>query len=91
MKQRLKDRFEKPTYHFLSDTIFYSRNAERSHFGPLGIFGNPHSSQRLGHKGPSLELLLECCQIRIQVLLEHLDAHLVDSRRTAVLFDRLEG
>ena len=91
MKQRLKDRLKKPTYHFLSDSISDSRNAERSEFLSLGVFGNPHSSQWLGDEGTSrLQVTLECSQIGVEVFLEHRNADFVDSRGTSVPFDRFE-
>jgi hypothetical protein len=84
VKQRLEDRLQKPSNHFLSHAISDSRNAEWAKLRLLGVFGNVGPSEGHGLKRAFLHVPHQGLQVLVKVSLKHLDAHLVDTRGAAI-------
>jgi hypothetical protein len=90
VKLGFEDRRQEEPYDFLSDPIPNDRNAERSLLRRSGAFGNVQSAQGEGSVLARLQLPHERDEILFELLLEHPDADLVDSRGTAIPLDRSE-
>jgi hypothetical protein len=89
MEEGFEDRLEKAANHLLSHTIPNGRDAQRTE-GTIS-FIQEMSTQREGLEGARLEFPHEGGQVFLPILIEELDADLVDARCPAVAFDRLEG
>jgi len=91
VKLGFEDRGQEQSDDFLGDAIPNDRDAERSEFGRSGAFGNVQSAQGEGSVRARLELPHERDEILFELLLEHPDADLVDSRGSTITLDRSEG
>ena len=85
MKQRFKDRVQKAANHLLSNTVSNRWNPQRA-FTRL-ILGDVNSSESLRLKTTGFQVPHQSLNIVEKVSLEHLDAHLVDARCSAIAFD----
>jgi hypothetical protein len=91
VKLGFEDRRQEESDDFLGHTIPNDRNAEGPELRRSGAFGNIQSAQGEGSVVSRLELPHERIKILIELILEHLDADLVDSRSTAIPLDRPES
>jgi hypothetical protein len=91
VKLGFEDRRQEESDDFLSDAIPNDRNAEGSELRRSGAFGNVQSAQGERSVLARLKLPHERDQILFELVLEHLDADLVDSRSTAIPLDRPES
>jgi hypothetical protein len=84
VKLPLEDRAQETPKHLLGNPIADCRDSKRAKFDQLGVLGNVDPPDGQGRKRPLFQLPQQAVEVRLQVLLEHLDAHLVDPRRTAI-------
>src|SRR4029077_18177718 len=91
VKLGFEDRRQEESDDFLSDAIPNDRNAEATELRRSGTFGNVQSAQGEGLVSTRLEFPHERVEILIELILEHLNADLVDSRSTAIPLDRPES
>ena len=91
MKQGFEDRIQKPTHHFLSDSITNTGNTERSLLVGAGAFTNVDPTQREWSERAGFHLPHQRVQVFFAVGIKHVDAHLVDSRSASISSHRLEG
>ena len=84
MKLGLEDRIQETPKHLLSDSISDCRNSERTKLGGFGIFRDVDSSSGERPERSVLQFPHESAQISLQVLFEHLNAHLVDACGTPI-------
>ncbi len=84
VKPCLKDRIQQTPKHLLGDPISDCRDSQRAKLGPLGVFGNVDTSSGQGQKRPLFQFPHQPVEVRLQMPFEHLDADLIDSRRTAI-------
>jgi transposase len=89
VKDRLEDGTQKQPEHFLSDAIPDCGDAERTCL-PVP-FGDVHTTQRQGPKGPVLEPPHQGQQVRRQIVLVPTDVDLVNPRRAALPLDVAKG